>query len=57
MSTAQSYLGAAAKKAAETKEAYGPTIAEKFGNLKLASSSAAQHAYEAYMARHAEDKQ
>ena len=51
MATAQSYLGAAAKKAAEAKEAYAPTIAEKFGNLKVAGSSAAQSAYESYMAK------
>ena len=49
--TAQAYLGAAASKAAELKEAHGPTISEKLGELKIAGYSGAQNAYAAYMAR------
>ena len=51
MATAQAYLGAAAQKAAEAKEAYGPTIAEKLGELKVAGTTKAQSAYEVYMAK------
>lgn len=44
-------MGSAVEKASAAKEAYGPTISEKFGQLKLAGYTSAQNAYASYMAR------